>query len=109
MPSVIRGADNFDSSVSISFPSSLASSGYQKLPSGLIIQWGVVSVPAGNVYTTFNLPIANPTSTLVILGSNANGTSNVYTVDVTSVSNTQFNAKTTHISVAGVFYVAIGY
>lgn len=39
---------------------SLASSGYQKLPSGLIIQWGVFSTPAGTGTITF--PVAFPSS-----------------------------------------------
>jgi hypothetical protein len=43
------------------FGSSLATSGYQKLPSGLIIQWGQsVSSSAGNVSVTF--PIEFPTA-----------------------------------------------
>ena len=41
------------------FASSLASNGYQKLPSGLIIQWGLVNKPsAGDLVIT--LPIAMP-------------------------------------------------
>lgn len=43
------------------FAASLAASGYQKLPSGLIIQWGVATVPNdGNATVTF--PIAFPSA-----------------------------------------------
>ncbi|KVM63571.1 hypothetical protein WJ60_02860 [Burkholderia ubonensis] len=41
------------------FAASLNSNGYQKLPSGLIIQWGYTSVPA-NSLVTVPLPIAFP-------------------------------------------------
>lgn len=42
------------------FGASLGSNGYQKLPSGLIVQWGFVSVTAANTDITFSLPIAFP-------------------------------------------------
>lgn len=46
------------------FGSSLAANGYQRLPSGLIIQWGIASIPGNNVATAVGLPIAWPTSFL---------------------------------------------
>jgi len=45
------------------FPNSLAGSGYQKLPSGLIIQWQAVELPASSATsgsTSFTYPIAFP-------------------------------------------------
>lgn len=45
---------------STAFAASLASVGYQKLPSGLIIQWGNIRV--GTTPTTFTYPIAFPTA-----------------------------------------------
>lgn len=36
--------------------SSLAASGYQKLPSGLIMQWGATTVTQANTWTVVNLP-----------------------------------------------------
>lgn len=44
------------------FGASLSSAGYQKLPSGLIYQWGNVNVTTANTNTTFTLPIAFPNS-----------------------------------------------
>lgn len=41
------------------FLSSLAQNGYQKLPSGLILQWGVVGQSAAGIYTV-TLPISFP-------------------------------------------------
>lgn len=44
------------------FGASLAANGYQKLPSGLIVQWGLTGGAAQNVLTTVTLPIAFPTA-----------------------------------------------
>jgi hypothetical protein len=68
------------------FFASLASNGYQKLPSGLIIQWGVFNPsPAGDLTITF--PIAftaapwevcvsyvSPTTSEAVFGASANWT-----------------------------------
>lgn len=51
------------------FPNSLATSGYQKLPNGLIIQWGNLSITAANALLTVTLPIAFPTGGLGGLGN----------------------------------------
>ncbi|KVT76488.1 hypothetical protein WK56_03875 [Burkholderia ubonensis] len=60
------------------FANSLTSSGYQKLPSGLIIQWGSVpNIPAGGS-ATVNYPIAFPNSLLsisAIAGATSTGSS----------------------------------
>lgn len=46
------------------FVNSFASSGYAKLPGGLILQWGQASVAANNANTDVLLPIAYPTAHL---------------------------------------------
>ena len=56
------------------FGNSLSNNGYQKLPSGLIIQWGVIS---GNVtteitYLSVAFPIAFPNEAFMITGSRRN-------------------------------------
>ncbi|KVG83743.1 hypothetical protein WJ36_08900 [Burkholderia ubonensis] len=60
------------------FAASLNSNGYQKLPSGLIIQWGSVpNIPAGGS-ATVNYPIAFPNSLLsisAIAGATSTGSS----------------------------------
>ena len=59
--------------LNLTFGSSLAANGYQKLLGGLIIQWGSVGCPANYVANTrfaFNLPIAFPSSALKIILSN---------------------------------------
>lgn len=50
------------------FGVSLASNGYQKLPGGLIIQWGVISSSNG----TFNFPITFPNGCFFVLPGNTN-------------------------------------
>ena len=56
---------------------SLAANGYQKLPSGLIIQWGSADVPAAS-YTDFTLPVSYPTAyqAVVMLDIDNNNGSN---------------------------------
>lgn len=46
---------------------SKAVSGYQKLPGGLIIQWGEANVPTANTTTRFSFPIAFPNSAFQIV------------------------------------------
>ena len=59
MSSIIKGSDNFDTTVyNIINDTNLATNGYQKLPSGLIIQWGYISGLAANANITVILPIA---------------------------------------------------
>ena len=47
------------------FLNSLSESGYQKLPGGLIIQWGKTSALAFTVVTTVSYPIAFPNAVLM--------------------------------------------
>lgn len=82
---------------------SLAASGYQKLPSELIIQWGFSSFTTGGSAVTF--PIAFPTACLAVLLGNANGTGTV--VSCSSVSQTGFIASAS--SNSSNFWCAIGH
>lgn len=55
-------------SANADFAASLAANGYQKLPSGLIVQWGLVDSPV-NSTTTISLPIAFPNAFLSVVVS----------------------------------------
>jgi hypothetical protein len=68
------------------FVASLASSGYQKLPSGLIIQWGLTSC-SKDVFTSF--PIAFPNALYSIVGMHRGGDNTANPVDSGSTA-TQF-------------------
>ena len=85
---------------------SLTASGYQKLPGGLIIQWGAVVVDTANIAQTFNLPIAYTTSHFVALSQHLASGSSGYT-ETTPTSTTQLTIRST---IAGSQkYFSIGY
>ncbi len=91
------------------FGGSLAGSGYQKLPSGLIIQWGSTPVTAASD-VSFTFPIAFPNACINIIGCQD------YSVGSGSIGygSFTFTSKTTGLfrgSVAGntCRYVAFGY
>jgi hypothetical protein len=81
---------------------SAGTSGYQKLPSGLIIQWGT----AGS--TTITFPISFPTSCLSVIPQltsyNSTGAFAGQYVAVTSMSTTSFT-----MGQSGAVWIAIGY
>ena len=66
---------------------SFGSSGYQKLPSGLIIQWGYVSSISSGSYQNISLNVTFPTAcACVIAGSSASGGAYAFSADVVSTS-----------------------
>jgi len=98
--SFLRGDQTW---ASLDFTSSLSSSGYQKLPSGLYIQWGVTTANAAAV----SFPIAFPNAVFVAVGtpSSAPSVDNIVlnTLSTTQIRFTQVNGSPT------VYYIAIGY
>ena len=89
--------------------------GYQKLPSGLIIQWGkALSSGTATYNATATLPIAFPIEGFVGVGTiQAAGIPQTYTVQVGAVSKTQIPMTTLQSTaiIAGIIvnWVAIGY
>ena len=60
---IVINAVNANEAVALGqFPASLAAAGYQKLPGGLIMQWGLTGAIAASAATTFNFPIQFPTA-----------------------------------------------
>jgi hypothetical protein len=96
---------------SASFGAFLASAGYQKLPSGLIIQWmsGGAMAPAGTLST--NWPIAFPNAVLTCTATPV-GTSQG-TTEIVSLTNTLVTigegSGTTGKSISGTRIIGIGY
>jgi hypothetical protein len=90
-----------------------ALNGYQKLPSGIIIQWGYVSSSGGNV--TF--PLAFPTGCWVIVAGNANSqgadVDNAFAYPIGNLK-TQFYCATKgvggngNISGYSIYWIAVG-
>jgi hypothetical protein len=93
--------------LSTDWSSSLATSGYQKLPSGLYVQWGTYALVTSGAAQNF--PIAFPNACFCIVGS-AKGTStpsanNVIIFNILSAS--QYAAYAT--AAQSVYFIAIGY
>lgn len=74
-----------------SFGSSLMQNGYQKLPSGLIIQWGAVTVPADST-RTYNFPLAYSAGCYSLVGSRGAPGSNA-SFNFSPISAAQFQAQ----------------
>jgi hypothetical protein len=92
------------------FPSSISGSGYQKLPSGLIIQWSNPTSSSTTGYTTVTFPIAFPNAMLAdtaLLGNTDLFINGVSATTTTRTYDIQ-NASGTYIS-TNFTYIAIGY
>lgn len=90
------------------FGASMSQNGYQKLPSGLIIQWG--RTPGGNGIYTYSFPIAFPNACLTILSQTAHAVPNDndnITNGTEPISNSQFNITLDYGRAC--FWIAIGY
>ena len=95
------------------FGASVGGSGWQKLPSGLIIQWGTSGAIASGGNATITLPVAMPSSIVAVVGSLASGgaKSGAYSFGAGALTTTNFRLQ--HYATnggAGVYrWIAIGY
>lgn len=98
------------------FPATVSTSGYQKLPSGLIIQWGTFSATAAGssqgTLQTITLPIAFPNAGFNAVANSGSALGSV-TVGATFPSASQIsiaynNSNTSALSVAG-YWIAFGH
>ncbi len=96
------------------FTSSKAVNGYQKLPSGLIIQWGVYGSNNATLYTsavTISFPITFPTAcftvTPVSRTTYASSAAPRYTSQPATWSSSGFTTQTYHTG--GINWIAIGH
>lgn len=87
---------------------SLAVSGFQKSPGGVITQWGEQLVPSGTGGTVYNLPITFPSTGYVIVGSHSGSSSGAINVEAVFVSASQIRLTHSSGSPAAVAYIAIG-
>ena len=89
------------------FASSLSSTGFQKLPSGLIIQWGIVS-GASNYTVTY--PVTFPNRSLALLAvphtTSVAGISAMGIANCSDISKSQFNSYGLFKSYSGSFVIA---
>lgn len=86
------------------FGASIGGSGYQKLPSGLIIQWNLVNGFAGGVVIPF--PITFPTACFAVALGCASATGITYTTSAVGAAN--FTLTTSNAGPSGSYYIAIG-
>jgi hypothetical protein len=104
------GSDGATSALSFTQTSgfSNASSGYVRLPSGLIMQWGTYTIGA-STSTTFNYPIAFPTAQYATFTTNIITVANPSEpIGLDSLTRTNFVARNANGSTFAFFMVALG-
>lgn len=108
MVSVIRGDDNFDSG---GVPYDTSQTGYAKLQSGVIIQWGKSGYlgTGGSSSVSFAITFPNACRS-VALSPDAPSTSNsfAWASGTPSTSGVTFYSRG-GVPISGCFYIAIGY
>ena len=96
---------------SADFGKFFGSSGWQRLPSGLIVQWGSVNTAATIPGATVVLPIAMPTALHIAIAASAGGnnTTNVSALSTSSFQVTTYQGATAAaIAVSNVPWIATG-
>jgi len=91
---------------------SSAQTGYQKLPSGVIIQWGL-SLMSASALTTVTLPMGFTNSGASVVGTTYSGTAAFYGIQCGGLTTTNFSAGILNSTPAfqglNLSWVAIGY
>ena len=96
-----------------SFANSKTNNGYQKLPGGMILQWGMAS--ANNTVATqtnaVTFPTAFPTNPVMVLTDHVGGVSSVNTIVVSgTMTTTGFSWGSDYVGGSmSVFWMALGY
>ncbi|VBB09659.1 Hypothetical protein LUCI_4957 [Lucifera butyrica] len=94
------------------FGASLAGNGFQKLPSGLILQWGMIGAYQSQNNVTASFPIAFPNETLSIMTQRTDNVASTGTVIIAGWTKTSFTIYDT-AGPAGdqnaIFWFAIGH
>jgi hypothetical protein len=97
----------------LNFTKSFAANGYQRLPSGLIMQWGNGGALVENETKTISYPIGFPSAVAVVMATITGNTSAVGdngSVDIVSRNSTSFTAKSTsQVNISGFSWFAIGF
>lgn len=85
-------------------PKSFAAAGYQKLPSGLIMQWDTFT--AGTGWSSKAFPIPFPTACVSVTVTPSSDVTAIIAANPYNASTLQFRSSTGSINC---FYIAIGY
>lgn len=109
------GADKVPFTAFLGANQSLASSGYQKQPGGLILQWGVLATPGVNTTMPVTFPVSFPAACRFVGLSGIAGTivggsdGGCYATSLTSTGFGLVNGWDGGINPATVYWFAIGY
>jgi hypothetical protein len=88
---------------------SLTANGYQKLPGGLIMQWGYSAIAAnGNTAIAFSITFPNSCVNVQVIQEN-DSTSDLYTYKVNTITTTGFNVRNSMSNTPSAYWFAIGY
>lgn len=88
------------------FSASIGAAGYQKLPSGLIIQWGIAASLASGETRTVTLPLAFPTGVKSVVLTADGGTP---TVRMAALGTSNFQLQNLGTAAQNAYWQAIGY
>jgi hypothetical protein len=95
------------------FGASKASSGYQKLPSGLIIQWGTTAASSSSAGVAHTFATAFPSAcvhvNLQVSASNSGYMASIETLSNTGFSFSMYSSTVTRAAGITAYWVAIGY
>lgn len=91
------------------FPNSLASSGYQILPGGLIIQWGKTSSVTANGSQGVTFPVGFPANCFTVTTANQRGSSTqTWNETISAPTTTGFTIYNTDGTAEVMSWIAIG-
>jgi hypothetical protein len=93
------------------FPNSLTANGYQKMPGGMIMQWGVIGTISPNSSITLSYPIAFPNAVLSVSIGSGSTVAGVPGVNWQFISGSQlkfWNQSSSLVTQIGT-YIAIGH
>ena len=88
---------------------SLAVNGYQKLPGGLIIQWGNIASAASGAIVTVTFPIAFPNAVLTGQATASGNSTTAISAWRDNLTTTQFAIRSDGIANSAIYWLAIGY
>lgn len=81
----------------------LGASGYQRLPSGLIIQWFKATITGGDVALTHPVAFPNACNAVFVSPTDSPADANLYAARTDTLTVTGFNARGRGISTGGLF------
>ena len=104
-----NGGGTYNITTTNDFTSQLSAFGYQKFPSGVIIQWGLSAINASGTGIGFPTSFPNLCTSVVITPNVGPASSSTCVVAVDSISTGSFNAGGTSFGSCTLYWMAIGY